>query len=127
MMEANPERGEVTILLDGRAYPMRPSYEAMLSIEGKSGSSLLSILSRHAQPDMGLTLTEMAIIVTEGIKAAGKDREDKFLMAVSQDKIGELIYRSGFVASLAPVEAFLLNAISGGMEADGKKKESLSE
>jgi hypothetical protein len=119
--EVNEERGEVLILLDGKPYPMRPSYAAMKAIERVTGSTLTSLVFRLALPKVGLSLEEMSVIVTEGIRAAGADRGDKMLQAFAYDRVGELIYAGGFLVATDPIEQFLKNAITGG--AQPKKKD----
>src|SRR6185503_17748585 len=118
---AIPERGEVEIVLDGKAYPMRPSRAAAKAIELGTGRSLESLIYRMAQGSKeGLTLTEREIIVTEGIKAAGKDRGDPMLLAVNQEKIGELLYAAGVLSYISILQSFLLNAVLGGVDASKK-------
>jgi len=123
-MEVNPERGEVAILLDGKAYPMRPSYKAMVAIERATGATILGLSFRLALPRDGLTLEEMAIIITEGVRAAGEERNDPMLKGFSTERVGELLFDGGILAAAAPIEAFLRNAITGGGSA--KKNQPVS-
>jgi hypothetical protein len=123
MSDVNKERGEVPILLDGKVYPMRPSYEAIQAIEQRHGP-ILSLVTRLASPVHRLRMDELATIVTETIRAAGKDRDDKMLMSVQEDRIGELLYEHGIAKTVDVLELLLINMITGGGQA--KKKESAS-
>src|SRR5690606_38550570 len=93
----NAERGEVPILLGGRTYPMRPSYAAIQAIERQHGP-VLTLCTRLGSPLHRLNIDEMATIVTETVKAAGKDRDDKMLQGVKREKIAELIYEQGIIS-----------------------------
>ena len=115
----NEERGEVAIVLDGATYPMRPSYEAMVAIEAKLGS-LVALSYRHANPLKGLTVHDLATIIMESVRAAGKDRNDPMLTGVSHDKVARLIAADGMLSAVQPVERLLVNMITGG----SKKKEN---
>jgi hypothetical protein len=64
-------RGEVTIDLDAR-YVMRPSYEAIEAIENQTGRGVVALVNLAAQNEM--RMSEAAIIVTECIKAWGKQQ-----------------------------------------------------
>jgi hypothetical protein len=44
-----------------------------------------------AEGNAGLTLKQMAVVITECIKAAGRDRQDKALQSFTADRIAELI------------------------------------
>jgi hypothetical protein len=127
----NPDRGEVGVTLDGKLYPLRPSYEAQMAIEQQLDCSLDELFTRmrryegalsnkaDATRDVGLKLREIAVIVCEGMKAAGKDRGDKDLLASSVDRCAELCAKRRF-AMAQPVTEFLANALFGG--ADTEKK-----
>lgn len=121
-MTANPERGEIEIELAGTTYVMRPDFEAVLAIERQTGRPLIRLatefgLGRHG----GLPLSDMAVIVTEGVKAAR--RGDEMAQQYKAEKFGRLIYETGMLSVLDPVDLFLRNALSGGAE-PSKKKES---
>lgn len=116
----NAERGEVLILLGGKAYPMRPSYNAMVAIEAKLGS-IVALSYRHANPLQGLGIKEMAIIICEAVKAAGSERQDSMLLGFSETRVGEFIAADGHLSVLEQVQNLLLNMITGG--AAPKKKD----
>ena len=123
MSDANPERGEVLILLDGKPYPMRPSYSAMQAIEQKLGP-LLALVTRLAHPAKRLTIDEMAFVVAETIRAAGQERDDAMLKGVTYERVAEMIYSDGLINAIDPLEALLINMISGGGKAKKKASES---
>jgi hypothetical protein len=125
----NPERGEVLIVLDGASYPMRPSYEAMVAIEEATGASIeelwlrctrLSGAARSAKlvSGVGLKLKDMAAIVSECVKASGKQRKDSMLTGFSAERVGELIAKKRWEANV-PIADILTNMLFGG--ADAKK------
>jgi hypothetical protein len=125
----NPERGEVAIVLDGATYPMRPSYEAQVAIEEQTGVSIdeltlrlmrLSNAGRNTKlaSGAGLKLSEMAAIVTECVKACGKERNDKTLMDFKAARVGVLLSKNRFAAN-QPISTILGNMLFGG--ADPKK------
>lgn len=122
-MLANPERGEVELMLDGKAYPLRPSYTAMRAIEHGTGKTLVQLSAAVGRGAFGgLPLDEMAVIVVEGIKAAGRDRnDDPMLTGIDGGRIGELIYDTGVIEVTKTIERFLMNALSGGTTKKKKK------
>ena len=126
MTEANPERGEVPIVLGGKTYPMRPSYAAIQAIERQHGS-ILALATRLAHPLHRLPIDTMAFIVTECIRAAGKDRGDKMLLGVSQERISEMISEQGVVTVVDALDVFLVNMITGGGKGSKKEEEANSQ
>jgi hypothetical protein len=128
----NADRGEVGVTLSGKLYPLRPSYEAQMAIEailGVSIDELFTRVRRYAEAlqdssvpatGIGLKLRELAVIVAEGMKAAGKDRGDKDLLASTAERCAELIVADRF-SFTDPVTNFLMAALFGG--ADPEKKE----
>lgn len=122
--QVNAERGEVAIVLDGKSYPMRPSFEAMQAIERGTGSALPELVHKMIRRPCGLSLSDMALIVTETVRAAGKDRDDKMLQAWEPARVGELIYSGGWPKALEAIEKLLINACNGGAAPKpGKKAE----
>jgi len=136
---ANAERGEVLIELRGKPYPMRPSYEAQVAIETRLGTSIEDLWVRSARfaeamfrgtsaeagdrmgailradfgPNIGLKLTELAVIVCEFMRAAGREREDVDLKATAHEKTAELLAEIRMAAYPA-ICTVLNNALSGG-------------
>jgi hypothetical protein len=122
------ERGEVPITIEGVVYPMRPSGAAQMAIEDQLGTTITELWFRMAalwkrssgEPAdgaAGLTLKQMAVVVTECIKAAGRDRQDKDLQAFKVDRIADLIAdnRMGYNEPLATL-------LGGMLTKDDEKK-----
>lgn len=132
----NPERGEVAIVLRGASYPMRPSYEAQIAIETRTGASIeeLYVRARRLGAAMkdanvnpfgaGLKLSETAAIVTECVRAAGKQRNDRELKAYKFERVAELLAEDRLAAQTSVVE-LLTNMLFGG--SDEKKGEGESD
>jgi hypothetical protein len=124
------ERGEVPIELEGVVYPMRPSGSAQMAIEDQTGTTITELWFRMltffkratGEPSdgaAGLTLKQMAVVVTECIKAAGRDRKDNDLQKFSVDRVAEIMAEAGRGAFNQPIAELL-----GGMitkESDEKK------
>lgn len=119
-MSANPIRGEAEIVLDGVTYVLRPSFAAMAAIERGSGKSLMQLA--QASTD-GLPLETLALIVTECVRAHGRETGDAGLAAWKTDRVAELIFRSGIFPALTACQEVLLAALSGGLPppADAEK------
>lgn len=111
----NADRGEVGLVLDGRTYPMLPTFAAANAIESQLGavSSLVARVLRGAEHLP--TWNELAIVATECIKAAGRDRNDPMLAGVNVQKIGEMLYEEGLDEALQDTFGRILaNMVSGG-------------
>jgi hypothetical protein len=112
---------------------MRPSFEAQIAIEQIVGASIDELWTRyqrladavagHASGGVGLRLLEMAAVVTECVKAAGKERDDKNLIAFKPQRVAELIAKNRFAMN-DPILKVLTNMLFGG--ADPKKDETAS-
>ena len=126
MSQANDERGELPILLGEKVYPMRPSYAAVKAIESKLGS-ILALGTKLAHPVHRLTVDELAIIVTESVRAAGEQSGDAMLKAFSVDKVAELIYEQGIMNVVAQVEPLVLNMMRGGTTAKKKAEDGQAQ
>ena len=129
-----PDRGEVAITLSGKIYPMRPSYEAQVAVEERTGCSLEELWLRAlrfsqimfaavqdssipAVPlsgGVGLKLSETAAIVTEFVRAAGLERNDAQLRAWSVEKTGAMLAQEARGAYYGAVVQILNSALNGG-------------
>lgn len=124
------DRGEVGIEIEGVIRPARPSYEAQVAIEQALDCSIdelflkarkLARAAAHANAPSagaGFKLREMAVVITECIRAAGKARNDTMLQGYSAEVVGEKIAPNRFAMN-GPVTALLTNMLFGG--ADPKK------
>lgn len=111
---ANEIRGEVSIALDGVAYVLRPSYEAGVAIEQATGRSLMELAVAAAGSRM--LLPQLAIVVTEYIKAWGRETGNTSTEHFDVQRVGELIHngKGGIMAAMPRVELVLAQAVSGG-------------
>lgn len=116
---ANKARGELELVLAGKAYRLRPSFAANVAVEEATGHSLIELL-RQANA-CALRLDQLGVLCGEYIRAGAAD-DDRMARAVADERIAELIYEEG-VASVYPVLTLLLaGAVSGGRDASGEAK-----
>lgn len=110
----NPDRGEVGLTLAGRVFPMLPTFAAANAIESQLGA-VSTLVGRIMRGDDLPKWRELAVIATECIRAAGKDRNDAMLVGVNVEKIGEMLYEEGLdEAMLSTFGTILGNMVSGG-------------
>lgn len=124
------DRGEIAIKLEGVARPARPSYEAQVAIEQQLGLSIDELwlkARRYAGAILdqsvpvagsGFKLMELAVVITECVKAAGKARNDPMLQGWSATVVAEKISLDRFAMN-EPVAQLVTNMLFGG--ADPKK------
>jgi hypothetical protein len=108
-MTANPQRGEVEIELGGRRFVMRPTFQAIAEMEKQTGRGVIELL--QSLSDGGLKVSELAAIITAGLKAAGEPAR--------YDKVGALLLEGGLEGIVPPVGEFLIGALTGGRELGG--------
>jgi hypothetical protein len=124
------DRGEVGITFQDVTYPMRPSYEAQAAIESTLGVGIEELWLRLRNlgaavngvlpaGTVGLQLRQMAVIVNEGIRAAGKQRGDRTLQTFQADRLMELIVSGSRFDLNMPLTRLLSNMLFGG---DTEKK-----
>lgn len=119
---ANETRGEISLLLEGVAYPMRPSFEAIVAFEKDTGRALLELaVAAEAQR---LKITELAAIATRCIQAAGKAQDQRMWQAFNADRIGELMLAEdgGMFLANKRIALLLFDAATGGYTAAGEPK-----
>ncbi len=120
-------RGEVSITLDA-TYTMRPSYEAIEAIEAQTGRGIVALVNMAAQGEM--SLRNAAIIVTECIKAWGKQcieagdasPEARSAAGAKPERVSKLIHEHGIVQATQRCSIVLMGAASGGVTATGEWK-----
>lgn len=120
MAEANRERGEIAIELEGVPHVLRPSYEALVAIEAKAGRSIE--LLAEAAGDGALSLREAAVVVTECVRAQGKAVGDQSLQHYNEDRVGALIAEAGKLVIVRHLQLLLFLAATGGYVASGEPK-----
>jgi hypothetical protein len=104
-------RGEVTIQLGGADYILLPSFEAVDKIEQQTGRSIMDL----ATAGQSLSQHDLAVIVTEGIRAHGRDQKDPLKSAYNVKSVGELIFAERDRVRLTrDALLFLLNIVQGG-------------
>lgn len=125
-------RGEVTINLDA-TYVMRPSYEAIEAIEAATGRGVVALVNLAAQGE--LSLKNAAIIVTECIRAWGKQQaangsdqpEARSASGARPDKVAKLIHEHGLVQATERCAIVLTAAATGGVTSAGEWKPVTTE
>ncbi|WP_022681156.1 GTA-gp10 family protein [Sphingobium bisphenolivorans] len=120
--EANNERGELTLTLDGEPVGLRPSYEAIHAFERATGKGLMEL----AQAALAGTLSagDTAIIACECVRAWGRSTENKGYAGSNPTRIAELMIEAegGFSMSLSTIAGMLAMATTGGYTAAGELK-----
>ncbi len=111
----NPHRGEVAIELEGRRFVMLPTFEAVAAIEAEIGS-VMALTKRGIANPSSLTLHELGVVVTEGIRAWGRDHKDAGCANSGLPKIQRMIFNAGTPMAVLPVILFLQQAITGGAQ-----------
>lgn len=99
MSGANPMRGEASLLVDGEAVRLRPSFEALVAAEEELGP-LFALVERAA--DGGLKLAELTGLF---FHCAGG--------AAARERIGAAVVEGG-LAGVTPVLRVLLRQILQG-------------
>lgn len=122
----NKLRGEVEIELAGEKWTMRPTFEALVNIEGKLNKSIPEITRAHRAGSV--RVTDIVVIIWEGLIAANggkpphsKGRDDHRLR---YEELGNMIIKDGF-ANVLKQEAlilFLLYGLAGELAMDEAKK-----
>lgn len=112
---ANPHRGEISVKLDSEAYVLRPDFDAILAIDEALGG--ITALTRRAINDVSsLTITELATVITEGIRAHGRSTGSASAHS-GVEVVKRMIVKSGIPTVLPAVASFLAAAVTGGVEA----------
>lgn len=104
MTLANKERGEVVVVLAGREYVMRPTFEALAQIEGRLGVGIVSLLRSISAGQFGVR--DFAAVIHAGIDA-GPDRGPSYA------EVGRLAAAEGLMGLLPFVTEFLMAPVEG--------------
>ena len=108
---ANKQRGEVEVVLGGKTWTMRPAFQALCEIEGRTGVGITTLARRCYEGEFGVG--PITAVLWAGIRAAHDDAPD-------YDEVGRLVVKEGVSRFAAPALAFLLAALIG--DDAGKKK-----
>lgn len=117
--------GEITVTLDAE-YTLRPSYAAISAIEEATGESIIMLANRAANG--ALKLKDSAIIVTEMLKAWGREADadssadQRAAVKFGTEGVAKLIYERGLPGINARLAIVLIAAATGGYTAAGKAK-----
>lgn len=118
------ERGEVTVLLDGVEWHLRPSFTAISTIEQTLGRSLFE-LAEDARRQR-LSISDMATITAACMNAYGAANPNDALVTsytgAKAERIGEMIYEAGALSVWPRIMVVLLQAVTGGVDASGEVK-----
>lgn len=98
----NSQRGDVPVTIAGTVYTMRPSFEALASIEEKLGVGLIPLWRRFGQQDFGIR--DVVTVVTESVRAGEGKVPDAFAQKIVQ---------TGIFTLAKPIATFLTNALAG--------------
>lgn len=102
-MSVNPHRGEVSMCLSDQCYVLRPTFQALCSIEQVLGMSLVSLIMQ--MPDRGLTLDEMVEIIHAGMKAGENPH------IIPKAELGEHIMQASIDYCYTIVTSFLIKGM----------------
>ncbi len=110
---ANPLRGEVDIRLAGKAYTLRPTFQALCELEQRAGSNLYHIARRFE--DGSFTLLDITCVVWSGIRGTLGASAPTF------EDIGEHIVLQGVANMVDPACRYMAGALGVEIErtADG--------
>ena len=100
---ANESRGEVEVRLDGKAYTMRPTFQALADIESRTGMSIGELLQRLTEGKFGVT--HVTIVIHAGLRAFDE-------RAPSFEEVGEMIVGQGLASVIGAAAGFLAGAIA---------------
>lgn len=120
MTEANAKRGEVSLMLEGEEYVMRPSHEAIEQVEEETGRTILQLA--QAASEYGLSLKHASIAACRFIQAWGRKVENRGASGANPKRIGEMILESdgGLMVALLALTQVLIAAATGGYTASGE-------
>lgn len=109
----NPQRGDVKIMLAGQEYIMRPSFEAVASIEGRLDIGILGVANRYRDRTIGYRDAEA--VISAGIAAVPQQK--------GPTNLKEAIRQEGLAVLLDPISTFVGYALTGGKEIDPESGE----
>jgi hypothetical protein len=123
---ANRERGEHELTLDGRKYLLRPSHTALKAIENGTGKATLALIRLGNAGE--LSLEQLGIVAAELIRA-GADESDALAQAIDAERLEEMIFENdgpdgvgGLPYAQSKLTLCLLDAATGGRKASGEAK-----
>lgn len=112
MPTPNKERGEVLVELKDSPLILRPTFDAIVKIEGETGMSVTRLARSLIEGD-SLGIGVMTAIIFHGAKAAGS--------TLDRAAIGELVVRTGIGKITQPVVEFVTAYLVGDSEMGEEK------
>jgi len=97
------------ITLEGKTYTLRPSFAALLQLEQRTGTGLITLARKFA--DGSFTLAEAEAVLRAGIEGAGQS---------APAELGLLLVQTGLAGVAQPLAAFLHLALTGEESSAGK-------
>lgn len=101
---ANLARGEVPIKINGQDYALRPTFQAMCNIAQRTEAKSMILLSRR-MIEGDIRFEDIAIVIQEGLKAAGKE--------LDYDTIGQSLISEGLIEYSKPIMEFIRISVEG--------------
>ncbi len=98
---ANPIRGEATLVIDGQARVLRPSFAALVAAEEELGP-LFSLVERAGEGR--LRLNELTTLFWHCLAERGD---------TPRDAVGEAVLTAGLAASAKPLRTLLSQILQG--------------
>jgi hypothetical protein len=98
---ANEYKAEVDIIIKGKNYVMRPTFNALCEIEKSLGKSIITLLIKF--DERGIMLKELLFIIRAGLKAA----QQKIPKDLEQS-----LYTQGYATILPIICQFLKNGLN---------------
>lgn len=98
---ANPIRGEADLVVNGTAYVLRPSFDALVAAEQELGS-LFALVERAS--DGALTLAEITALLWHCMPVDTRP---------AREAVGEGVLQSGLVKATKPVRVILAQVLQG--------------
>ncbi|WP_067737917.1 gene transfer agent family protein [Novosphingobium naphthalenivorans] len=101
MTRPNPLRGEATLMIEGAAHILRPSFSALVAAEEELGP-LFALVERAGAGE--LRLGEMAALFWHCLAAPER---------VSRETVGAAVLAQGLAACAAPLRVLLSQILKG--------------
>lgn len=99
----NQSRGEVSVIISGVKYILRPTFEALASIETQIGKSLFTLLSQFSEK--GITLNEQITIIKLGAEASGEK------ITMTDQELGNMILKTSISSIIKSVCKFVQSGL----------------
>ncbi len=120
------DRGELMLVIDGQPYGLRPSYDAIETIETMLGRGLVDVAGDAI--NSRLKLGELAQVATECIKAWGRANGRPDTANFNAKRVARLIIDAdgGLLTAMRKVGQLLTLAVTGGYDSEGNPKPAVT-